>query len=116
MAGKICHIDFSVKDIAVAKEFYGSMFGWTFTDVSGDYVLFSAADGVGGGFQQVEETPPDGAVQLIIEVDDIESMLAKIAEVGGSTEKEKSELPMGFGSYAMFRDSLGSLAGLWSKA
>jgi predicted enzyme related to lactoylglutathione lyase len=115
MPGKICHLDFRVKDLAAARKFYGSMFGWTFTDVSGDYVLFSAADGVGGGFQQVEETPPDGAVQLVIEVDDIPVTLSKIAEAGGSTEKEQTELPMGFGFYAMFRDPLGSLAGLWSK-
>ena len=40
---RIDYIEFSVKSVAEAKQFYGGAFGWTFEDYGPDYASF--ADG-----------------------------------------------------------------------
>ena len=47
---RIDYIEFSVKSVPDAKQFYGGAFGWTFEDYGPEYASF--ADGrLSGGFQ-----------------------------------------------------------------
>ena len=56
---------------------------------------------------------PPGAGR--VDVDDIDAALAKITALGGSTFREKMEVP-GMGWNAYFKDSEGNLVGLWQNA
>lgn len=48
------------RDLAAAKTFYGTVFGYTFEARSDDLVTFSTADGtLAGGFHTADQLPPD---------------------------------------------------------
>jgi catechol 2,3-dioxygenase-like lactoylglutathione lyase family enzyme len=56
---QIDNIEFNVSDIARSKTFYGSVFGWTFTDYGPTYTEFH--DGrITGGFTTGEPIRPGG--------------------------------------------------------
>ena len=46
---KINYVEFPSKDIEVTKEFFTSVFGWSFVDYGPDYAAFSN-EGIDGGF------------------------------------------------------------------
>lgn len=116
MAGKICHIEIAVTDMAAAREFYGKLFGWTFPMAGDEYSIFKTPDGQGGGMELREKAPPDGAVTLYIVVDDIPASLAAIVKAGGKVEKAKTEIGGGYGFMALFRDPCGNRMAIWSIA
>ncbi len=45
----ISYIELPSSDVAASKQFYGSLFGWTFEDFGPDYAAFHEAE-VEGGF------------------------------------------------------------------
>ena len=49
MPAPIVYLELPSTDVAASKEFYGSLFGWTFQDWGPDYAAFSDA-GLEGGF------------------------------------------------------------------
>ena len=49
----INYIEFKAKDLSRTKEFYSSIFGWTFTDYGPTYMAFSNS-GMEGGFEYSE--------------------------------------------------------------
>lgn len=77
----IAYVELPVKDVAAAKEFYGPLFGWTFEDFGPDYASFGDA-GVSGGFNGGEEHKP-AAPLLVLQTDDLEAMVKKVAAAGG---------------------------------
>ncbi len=115
MAGNICHIEISVTDMAVARKFYGDVFGWEFPMVGDEYTIFKAGDGVGGGLELRKDRPADGAVTLYIYVDDIPAALDRIVKAGGKAERPKTEIP-GYGFMATFRDPCGNKMALFTAA
>lgn len=79
---KIDYIEFNVTDIERAKAFYGSAFGWTFTDYGPDYCEFR--DGrLAGGFARSEEISPQGGTLVIIFADELEAVQAEVEKAGG---------------------------------
>lgn len=52
---------------------------------------------------------------VTVDVDDIDAALEKITALGGSTYREKMEVP-GSGWNAYFKDSEGNIVGLWQNA
>ena len=91
--GDITHVDIPVTDNARAKEFYGGLFGWEFTEPQGweDYPMWQAPNQVSGGmfgprgegFTQPRST---------VEVDSIDETIAKAEAAGGSVLMAKSEI------------------------
>lgn len=66
---QIDNIEFNVTDIARSKAFYGSVFGWTFTDYGPSYTEFT--DGrLTGGFTTGEDVRPGGPL-IILYADDL---------------------------------------------
>ncbi len=56
---KINYIEFAATDVARAKQFYSSVFGWTFDDYGPDYASFHAASaGIDGGFYKADPHDP----------------------------------------------------------
>ncbi|WP_052462505.1 VOC family protein [Nigerium massiliense] len=109
-------IDLGVPDLEQATDFYGRVFGWTFTDGGdeyGHYHQITASDGslVGGLMQN-----PDPAMPVFWMVyfgtNDAEGTSATIAQSGGSVFRPA--MPVGdMGSMAIVTAPSGATFGLW---
>lgn len=101
-----------------AQRFYGELFGWQVTaDPSmGGYALVDtgAGDGAVGGGIDPSETPGDTGVRIYVRVPDLSAALARAEELGGTRLVEPTDLPAGYGRFAMFADPDGNSVGLWA--
>ena len=123
---KVVHFEIPTDDLARAREFYGSIFGWELQDMPGDtpytIVMTSPVDDQqlptergtinGGMMQRTAETPN---TVLTIGVGDVEVALKEIESGGGSIVQPKTDIP-GMGSFAYFKDTEGNVVGLWENA
>lgn len=78
----IAYIELPSKDVAADKQFYGSLFGWSFEDFGSDYATIHNA-GIEGGFNGSDEGRSKAPL-VIIDTDDIEGMAQRIAAGGGT--------------------------------
>ncbi len=124
---KVVHFEIPADDVARAKEFYGSIFGWDLQDYD-----------MGGGSYTIAQTVPvderqmptePGAINggmmkrsaeaanpvITIQVDAIDEALKKVEAAGGSVVTPRTEVP-NMGWFAYFRDSEGNTMGLWERA
>lgn len=90
---KLAYLELPSADVAELKQFYGSLFGWTFQDYGADYVAFSES-GLDGGFNADSEHKT-AAPLAIIETDDIEAMQAGLRSAGGVITKPIFAFPGG---------------------
>jgi uncharacterized protein len=124
--GKVVHFEIPTDDLARAKEFYDSVFGWQLQDMQGDAMdLYTIAmttpvdqethvptepGAINGGLmKRAADTP---APVITIGVDGIDDALKKVEAGGGSTVQPRTEIP-GMGAFAYFKDSEGNVMGLW---
>jgi len=111
----IVHIELSAKQAKSAGKFYADVFGWKVEAYPGsDYTMFEAPPGPGGGFNVVDEKHKAGEIIPYIQVEDIDTMLVKIAADGGKSIQGKTEIS-GEGHYALFEDPSGNRMGLFSS-
>lgn len=90
---QIDNIEFNVNDIARSKAFYGSAFGWTFTDYGPTYTEFS--DGrLTGGFTTGEPVRPGGPL-VILYADDLEQTQARVQAAGATFSRATFAFPGG---------------------
>lgn len=90
---RIDYVEFGVSDIARAKAFYGSAFGWTFTEYGPDYCEFD--DGrLKGGFTTQSPVTPGGAL-IVLFGDDLEGLATKVEAAGGRISKPIFSFPGG---------------------
>lgn len=122
MSGKVIHFEIPVDDTQRASAFYSGAFGWDLNSVPGmGYTLVSTGPANDNGTPATPGHINGGMMQrqddyqhpiITIEVADIDTALAAIAEHGGSTVRERMDVGgMGFAAY--FRDPEGNLMGLW---
>lgn len=112
----IVHLEIPAPDMAKAKQFYGDVFKWSFSDMGPEYVMFKTGEGdgiTGGGFDAKMEASDKG-VNLYIQVEDIPGALKAIAKSGGSVLAEKTKISDEHGFYAIFKDPNGNRLGVWS--
>jgi metallo-beta-lactamase class B len=108
---RIDYIEFPVPDVAAARRFYETVFGWKFTDYGPDYSSFE--DGrLTGGFR-VDDAVPGGPL-VVLYVVDLEAMQARIVEHGGIVIKKIFEFPGGRRFH--FRDPSGHELAVWSDS
>ncbi len=108
---RIDYIEFPATDIPKMKSFYGSVFGWDFTDFGPEYTSF--ADGrLGGGFAKVETVKP-GGVLVVIYATDLEALEASVREQGGTIVKSIFSFPGG--RRFEFTDPCGNELAVWSE-
>lgn len=108
---KIDYIEFGVADIARSKAFYGSAFGWRFTDYGPDYCEFD--DGrLKGGFTTLSPVTPGGAL-IVLYGDDLPALVARVEEAGGRISKPIFAFPGG--QRFQFLDPDGYELAVWSK-
>lgn len=107
---KIDYIEFNVRDIGVAKSFYGEAFGWTFKD-GPQYCEFS--DGrLTGGFTTTAPVNAKGGPLVILFSDEIEATQEKVETAGGKITVPIFEFPGGRRFH--FEDNDGYELAVWS--
>lgn len=108
---KIDYIEFNVADIARSKAFYGSAFGWTFTDYGPQYCEFQ--DGrLTGGFTTTGPVRAQGGPLIILFADQLEEILARVEAAGGKVVQPIFDFPGGRRFH--FTDPDGYELAVWS--
>ncbi|HXH26997.1 MAG TPA: VOC family protein [Candidatus Acidoferrum sp.] len=122
MDGQVVHFEIPADDMARAKQFYLSTFGWGLEDVPnmeytmvrtvevGDDHLPKTKGAINGGMAPRSETLK--APVVTISVSSIEDTIAKVTASGGSEVAPKTEV-MGMGYTAYVKDTEGNTIGLW---
>jgi predicted enzyme related to lactoylglutathione lyase len=114
MANPFVHLELATSDMSKAKEFYGKLFNWTFTDNNmGEnmiYSTFKPDDGPGGGLYSMPGVPP--AWLAYVGVDDINTATAKATSLGATIIRGPLEVP-GIGWMTILSDPTGATIALW---
>ena len=113
--GQITHIEFPADDPARARKFYSELLGWQIAEMEGfaDYFLFSfGAIASAGGAIGLRGKTTGTKMRVYAEVDSIDELLPRVAELGGTVIEKKTEIP-GQGWYAVINDTEGNELGLY---
>ena len=122
---KVVHFEIPVDDLARAKGFYGSIFGWDQQDMEGwDYTIVRTTPvdeqqmptepgAINGGMRKRPADMP--APVLVIGVDSVDDALKQVEAGGGSVVRPRQEMP-GMGVSAYVKDTEGNVIGLWESA
>ncbi|GAA4775790.1 VOC family protein [Stakelama sediminis] len=90
---KLNYVELPVRDVAGQKRFYAESFGWDFTDFGPDYAAMTTGEGDlglnGDAGQWTAQLLP------VIEVDDIEAVMARVREAGGTITQAIFAFPGG---------------------
>lgn len=108
-------VDLQTPDPKAAQAFYGSIFGWTTTDLgpeAGGYAMFQhgGANVAGVGPTMGEGQPP--AWTSYVNVVDAEATVARATIAGATIFMEPTKI-MEAGHMALFADPTGAVIGLW---
>lgn len=108
----IDYIELNVRDIARSKAFYGSAFGWSFTDYGPDYCEFD--DGrMKGGLTTDGDVRPGGPL-VVLYADDLAGAEQRVRAAGGAISKPVFAFPGGRRFH--FTDPDGHEMAVWSAA
>jgi predicted enzyme related to lactoylglutathione lyase len=113
---KIHYVEFAASDMARAKQFYSTVFGWKFKDWGPEYVDFAPeSGGIAGGFRlrKPEETSGSGAPLIVLYSKDLKATEAAIAAAGGAVVVPTFEFPGGRRFH--FSDGVGNVLAVWSE-
>jgi len=123
--GKVVHFEIPADNLARAKKFYSTVFGWELNDFpemeytivrtvqSDENGMPKEAGAINGGMLQREE--PVKAPVITISVDNMDQATATIEKNGGKVIRAKMPVgDMGFAAY--FKDTEGNVVGLWQNA
>jgi len=96
---RIDNIEFTISDIARSREFYGKVFGWTFTDYGSTYCEFS--DGrLTGDFAKGDPMSPGGPL-VILYADDLSKTQTRLEDAGARIVKPVFTFPGGRRFFSM---------------
>jgi predicted enzyme related to lactoylglutathione lyase len=118
--GRVAWFDITTTNLTQSKEFYGSLFGWTFAPVQGagpDLAVEIVSRGTSIGTLRKAEgaiSPYDGVVY--IQVDDVQASCKKAAELGGKVVPGfPFNLSDGAGAIGLVADPAGHPIGMYSR-
>lgn len=101
------------EDIEAAREFFGQVFGFTFSEYSSSFVPFQAAN-ISGALSADHSPNPSGAM-FSITVPNLEEWIALIRKHGCEIIKEPYSLGPGSGYCAAFKDPNGNHMEIYSR-
>ena len=108
----INYVELKVTDIQRAKAFYGTAFGWGFTDYGPNYSEFN--DGhMKGGFEFSDTVEPQGGPLVVLYGLDLETLQQSITDAGGTISAPVFEFPGGRRFH--FKDPEGYELAVWSE-
>jgi predicted enzyme related to lactoylglutathione lyase len=111
MSEHIDYVELPVVDLAAAKGFYASAFGWGFTDFGPTYAGFEGA-GLDGGLAEDEADVARGPL-VILKTDALEDALERVVAAGGEVTVPIFDFPGGRRFH--FRDPAGNELGVWGE-
>ena len=112
MAGQMVHLEIPAGDTAKAREFWGGLFGWKFEEYPGsptEYHMTRFSENTGGAIMAADGDKRGARVYF--DVDDINSGVARVKELGGKADEPMPVPSMGW--FATFTDTEGNDFGLW---
>lgn len=108
----IDYIEFTVRNIADAKRFFTSAFGWTFNDYGPSYAGIRGGDEEVGGLREGE--PSRGGPLVVLYSDNLDASVAAVKAAGGTIVTEPFAFPGGRRFH--FTDPSGNELAVWSPA
>lgn len=109
---KINYIEFVSTNIERSKQFYSTVFGWSFEDWGPEYISFSTAGaGIDGGFRSGEGQ--EGGPLVVFYATDLAATEQAILAAGGSITVPTFEFPGGHRFH--FNDGAGNQLAVWSE-
>ena len=92
----INYAELPADDLIATKEFYKTVFGWSFEDYGPEYSAFSDC-GLDGGFftSKKRASTKNGSALIVIYSEDLESTQAEIKNAGGEIIKPIFSFPGG---------------------
>lgn len=114
----INYVELTVSDLAAAKAFYQSAFGWEFNDYGPSYAGIRGPEGAeaGGIFESAEDQPERSAPAspfVILFSNDLDESLRGIVAAGGRILQDPYEFPGGRRLH--FADPSGNELGVWAE-
>jgi predicted enzyme related to lactoylglutathione lyase len=110
--GALDYVELPATDIPATKQFYSTVFGWSFTDYGPDYVAFRV-DGRDGGFNAERKPVPNGGPLVVLYANDLDAMEAKVKAAGAAILSRES---FEGGRRFHFRDPNGNEIAVWTKS
>ena len=112
-ASPVTWFEVHTADPVRAKEFYGSVFGWTFDDSMPDYTMIQLGDGapIGGGIVDNRGDYPSDAI-FMVQVSDVAAAIVAARDSGGSVIVEAETMPTGL-SVGYVANPDGAVFGVW---
>jgi uncharacterized protein len=107
---RIDYIELAATDVAAARRFYESAFGWKFTDYGPDYTSFE--DGrITGGFRKADEVTRGGPLVIMFAMD-LADAERRVVAAGGAVTTPAFSFPGGRRFH--FTDPSGNELAVWS--
>jgi hypothetical protein len=123
--GKVVHFEIPADNLARAKKFYSTVFGWTMNEFPEmEYIIARTTESdqngmpkepgaINGGMLQRQD--PVKTPVITISVENMDQAAATIEKNGGKIIRSKMPVgDMGFAAY--FKDTEGNVVGLWQNA
>jgi predicted enzyme related to lactoylglutathione lyase len=108
----VCHIEFDVVDLDRAQAFYEPLFGWSFREFMGGQMrVFGVGETHVGGLMLKDQVVPGRSPSVWIQVPDLDGVVARAPELGGSVQEPKYPV-LGVGHSALIADPDGNPVGL----
>jgi uncharacterized protein len=102
MAGRLVHFEFPADDSQRAREFWSALFGWSFRGYEGPIEYYTTEGVEPGGAVYPSQSGERGPI-VYFDVDDIDTAVARVRELGGKAE-DKAPIP-GIGWFSRAEDT-----------
>ncbi len=113
MAGDLVHFEIPADDSARARQFYGDLFGWQFSEQPGPTEYWISETSAGPSLGLIPRAGRERRPLLYFEVADIDAATARVEALGGAVSVPKTAVP-GKGWLVKFTDPERNLFGLWA--
>lgn len=118
--GTFCWNELMTRDAAVAKSFYGALFGWKMSDMpmaQGAYTVLKNAGKDAGGMMQIRpdmgEVPSHWLAHVM--VDNVDAATKRAGELGARVHVPGMDIP-GVGRFGIFEDPTGAQLAVFQPA
>lgn len=109
---RIDYVEIPVTDLKKTRDFFASLFGWSFQEWGDEYMSFN--DGrLEGGFRRSEEPAPPTGVLVIFFSENLERDVERVKELGASISQDIFAFPGGRRFH--FVDPVGTEYAIWSE-
>jgi predicted enzyme related to lactoylglutathione lyase len=119
MGQPVAMFEVTSRDHERAQAFYSQLFDWKVQPdpTMGGYGLVDTGAGESAMLGGIGPAGGDdrGGVKIYVRVDDLGRYLDRAETLGGKPIVPPTELPGGFGSFAIFADPDGNPVGLWAS-